>query len=335
MPHFFPPLRFLILFLCAAMLSISPSFSAEPTWTQLHGVKHTVLAADASKGRIAIFDDTGKMTWEYKIANLHDLQMLENGNILFQTDWAQLVEVAPEGMSGGKIVWSYDAAKMNGNAGKSVQVHTFQRLSDGVTMIAESGPARIIEVDSSGKIVHEIKLKVDHPDPHRDTRLARKLASGNYLVCHEGDGRVREYDPAGKIVWEFAIPGEGGKFDHKGSGTAVFGALRLPNGNTLVATGNGHSVLEVNKSGEIVWNVTSKDLPGIELAWVTTLEVLPNGNRVIGNCHAGPDNPQIIEVTPDKKLVWAFRDFNLLGDALSNSQLIEANGTKWKPVNRR
>jgi hypothetical protein len=51
--------------------------------------------------------------------------------------------------------------------------------------------------------------------------------------------------------------------------------------------------LEVNRKGEIVWKIDQKELPGITLAWVTTLQILPNGNVVIGNCHAGPENPQI------------------------------------------
>ncbi len=29
---------------------------------------------------------------------------------------------------------------------------------------------------------------------------------------------------------------------------------------------------------------------------MTTLELLPNGNLIIGNTHAGPENPQLIEV---------------------------------------
>jgi len=303
----------------ACSLLLLHGLSAQPAPPATAAINHRVLAADGSKGRIAIFDVAGHMVWEHKIKNLHDLQMLDNDNILFQTDWTELIELNPDGTT----AWSYDAAKMNGNEGKPVQVHAFQRLPLGVTMIAESGPGRIIEVDRTGKIVHEIKLKVDHPDPHRDTRMARKIANGNYLVCHEGDGHVREYDPDGKVVWDYAIPGEGGTFEHKGSGTAVFGAVRLPNDNTLIATGNGHSVIEVEKSGKIVWSLTSKDLPNVELAWVTTLEVLPNGNRVIGNCHAGEKNPQIIEVTPEKKLVWSFHDFDHLGDALSNSQLLD------------
>ncbi|MBL6910184.1 MAG: hypothetical protein ISR34_07170 [Pirellulales bacterium] len=34
------------------------------------------------------------------------------------------------------------------------------------------------------------------------------------------------------------------------------------------------------------------------------------------NCHAGPKNPQIIEVTPDKEVIWTYRDFDLFGNAL-------------------
>ena len=85
--------------------------------------------------------------------------------------------------------------------------------------------------------------------------------------------------------------------------------MRLPNGNTLVGTGNGHSVLEVTPGKEVGGRFYQDDLPGIKLAWVTTLQVLPNGNVIVGNCHAGKDNPQLVEVTRDKKVVWTWKDF--------------------------
>ena len=31
---------------------------------------------------------------------------------------------------------------------------------------------------------------------------------------------------------------------------------------------------------------------------------------------AGPENPQIIEVTPRKKVVWTFQDFEIFGNSL-------------------
>lgn len=285
---------------------------------------HRFITADSSKGRIAIIAADGQTEWEYKIGPLHDLHVLDDGHVLFQTDWTRLVEVDPKT---SKIVWEYDSGKQNGNEGKHVEVHAFQRLADGVTMIAESGVSRIIEVDRNGKLLRQIRLKVSKPDAHRDTRLVRKLANGNYLVCHEGDGLVREYDAKGETIWEYQVP----LFDKQpkgGHGVEAFGnqcfaALRQKNGNTLISTGNGHSVLEVTPEKDIVWSLHQNDLPNIQLAWVTTLQVLKNGNIVLDNCHAGPKNPQIIEVNRDKQVVWTFHDFDRFGDATTNTQILD------------
>ncbi|HEX8913466.1 MAG TPA: PQQ-binding-like beta-propeller repeat protein [Humisphaera sp.] len=289
-----------------------------------------VLAMDYSRGRVAMVEAaTGKVLWQRKCAGSHDLHLLPNGNVLVGDGWTKVTEVKP-GMDGkeDEVVWQYDAAKQNRTDGKRVEVHAFQRLADGNTMIAESGPARIIEVDKDGKLVKEVKLKTNHPSTHSDTRLARKLDTGNYLVCQEADGTLREYDAAGKVVWEYEVP----LFDKKPAGghgpeawgNHLFGALRLPNGNTLIATGNGHSVIEVTPEKKVVWHLAQKDLEGVTLAWVTTLQVLPNGNIVIGNCHATDKNPQVIEVTREKKLVWQYKDFKTFGDATSNSMVVDA-----------
>jgi hypothetical protein len=277
------------------------------------GASRRLLVADSDAHRLAIVGADGKLEWETKVGAIHDAHLLANGNLLFQQGWTNVLEITPD----KQTVWEYDAAKAN--PGKRVEVHAFQRLDNGLTMIAESGSARIVELDKAGAIQHEIKLKVEQPNAHSDTRLARKLASGNYLVAHEHDGVVREYDSSGKIVWEFAVPlfGKSRKPGHgpDAFGNSVFSASRLPNGNTLIGAGNGHSVLEVTPAKEIVWKIKQNDLPGITLAWVTRVERLANGNTLIGNCHAGPDNPQIIEVTPDKKVVWTWKDFTNFGNS--------------------
>jgi hypothetical protein len=156
-----------------------------------------------------------------------------------------------------------------------------------------------------------------------------KLKNGRYLAAHEHDGMLREYDAQGKVVWEYAVP----LFDRKPAGghgpeafgNAVFGVQRLENGNTLIGTGNGHSVIEVTPKGEIVWKIAQHDLAGIELAWVCGVERLANGNTRFVNCHAGPNNPQLIEVDKNKKLVWAMKDFDNFGNSTPVAQVIEKN----------
>ena len=110
---------------------------------------------------------------------------------------------------------------------------------------------------------------------------------------------------------------------HDGHGDSVFGAVRLPNGNTLIAGGNNNRVLEVNKDGKVVWSIDQKELDGITLAWVTTLHALPNGNLIVGNCHAGEGNPQLFEVTREKKVVWQFKDFKTFGNSPAAAHVLD------------
>ncbi|MDX2041015.1 MAG: hypothetical protein SF097_07195 [Acidobacteriota bacterium] len=287
---------------------------------------YKVLGAD--KKRVAIVNSKGEIEWEVPnpdAREIHDIQALPNGNVLFQTGYTTVVEVSRD----KQVVWKHESTPKAGYGGK-VEIHSYQRLKNGLTLIAESGNSRLIEVDKSGKIIKEIPLTVVKPNAHRDTRMVRKLDNGNYLVCQEGEGKVREYDGKGKIVWEYALdlngrprsPGLG----VEGHGVEVFGAIRLKNGNTMIAGGNNNRVFEVTRDGKIVWSVDQKELPGITFAWMTTLQQLPNGNLIIGNTHAGPENPQLIEVTRDKKVVWEFRDFNNFGNNLVAAQVLGIKG---------
>ena len=305
----------LIFLLSASLCAVSPN--------SIQAEGHRVITQ--GKGKLAIVEKDGEISWEMPWGGIHDIHVLENGHILVQQDMKRVVEIDPETKS---IVWKYDSSESESNRGKRVEVHAFQPLENGNLMIAESGPGRLIEVDRDGGIVKELKLKLDKPNAHSDTRLVRKLASGHYLVCHENDRTCREYDGEGEVVWEYQVPlfGKEEKGGHglDAFGNRLFGAIRLPNGNTLISTGNGHSVIEVTPEKEIVWKIEQDDLPGIRLAWVTTLELLPNGNYMIGNCHAGPGNPLLIEVEPKtKKVVWSFDRFDTFGNSVPNSQILD------------
>lgn len=309
-----PPALLGLSLVLMGLVMVSPprAHAAHPVALQGNG-KLVKLAAD------------GSTEWEMPWQGIHDIHVLPSGNLMVQQGPSTVVEIDHQTQ---QIVWSYDAARGGGNAGKKVEVHGFQPLDNGQVMIAETGSQRIIEVDRGGQITKQIPLVVDNPHPHTDTRLARKLPNGNYLVAHEGDGAVREYDgESGKVVWQYEVPLFGkpaaGGHGLDAWGNKVFAALRLPSGNTLLSTGNGHSVLEVTPDQQIVWQLQQDDLAPIRLGWVTTLEVLPNGNYVIGNCHAGPGQPLLIEIEPQtKQVVWTLDRFDDFGNAVSNSQIL-------------
>lgn len=308
------------LFLTIAVVT-PPATAADPA--QLR----SFIAADSSRQRIAIISEDGSIRWEHRIGPLHDLHVLPSGNILLQLSWTHVAELNPET---GKTVWEYDASHSPDNQGLRVEIHAFQRLEGGSTLIAESGSARLLTLapDLSRQAI--VPLKVARPDAHHDTRLVRSLKNGNFLVCHEAEGIVREYRPDGSTAWEYAVPlfGRERRPGHgvDAFGNQVFSALRMENGNTLIGTGNGHSVIEVTPAGQVVWSLHQNELPGIRLAWVTSLQLLPSGNILINNCHAGPKNPQLIEVTREKRVAWSFLDFERFGDALTNSQVLSVNG---------
>lgn len=280
-------------------------FSAPATAQQI-GTPRALFAADYQKKVAAWIGSDQKIRQQQNIQDIHDAQELPNGHWLLQTSFANVIEIDPQ----GKEVWKYEAGKTS--SGGPIEIHAFRRLPNGLTMIAESGAARILEVDRNGKIAHSIALAIKNPDSHRDTRLVRPTPEGNYVVAHEALGLVREYDRNGKVVWEFDV------------GSKLYSAVRLNNGNTLIGTGDGHRVVEVSPDKKVVWEVTERELPGVRLAWITMVDRLPNGNTWIVNCHAGPDNPQIVEVSPEKKIVWSFKDFERFGNALPVAIPMEA-----------
>ena len=306
---YFFPMKLLLRFLF--VVSLVFSFQA------LNAERLVLVSASYGKNILAITNGKGKVLWSHKTAGPqrghaghHDVHLLPNGNILYHDSWTKLTEVT----LGKKVVWTYDSGEMNGNAGKRVDVHAFARLKNGNTSIVESGVGRIIEVNRNGEIVHQFPMK---KDGRENTRWARFTAEGNYLVTSENPGVVTEYNRNGEVVWDYLVK------------TRCYGAIRLKNGNTLIATGSGKSVIEVTADKKVVWEI--KDIvpdTKIELGWMTALQELKNGNFIIGNCHAGENNPQIFEINRKKKVNWEFDEWDLVGNGLAVWQVLDGQRAK-------
>ena len=261
----------------------------------------------------------GRVAWSYSVPNkdeLDDIHMLSNGNILYARKGG-----ATEITQGKQIVWNYDAPP-------GTEIHSAQPIGENKVLFMQNGiPAKLILMNKvSGKIEMEHVLATARPeDPksvHGQFRHVRMTRAGTFLVPHLNMGKVVEYDKEWKEIWSCPAP-------------SAWAAVRLKNGNTLIS-GNQHGyVREVNRAGEIVWEINKNDLPGFPLYVVQEVNRLANGNTVICNWSGfvkkeeWPNVVQIIEVTPQKKVVWALREWKDpdLGPA-SCIQLLDERGSE-------
>ena len=250
------------------------------------GPKYNFVCADYSKGEVCIVSSKGEVKRVIKTRNPNDVWSLPNGEVMFA--WRMGVSIYRKS---GERVFEWKSSE------KRDEIHTCQPLSDGNILIAQNGPSRLIEVNRQGKIVKEIPVKTRNNDLHMRFRMCRKLDNGHYLCMVSCDNEIREIDSKGETVRIIKnLPGIPMSKSHA--------VMRLPNGNTLFSTGAGAMAVEVDKDDKVVWKLECKDLPEIKMGFMTGMNRLPNGNTVIcfyqGSHH-------VIEVTPEKKLVWKWR----------------------------
>jgi len=265
----------------------------------------------------------GKIVWTWSIpikdrngqlSEFSDIHQLSNGNVLYACKTG-----AAEVTQDRKVVWSYDCPP-------GTECHSAQPIGlDRVFLCQNGTPAKVMLVSKkTGKIEMEHVVQTARPDDpksvHGQFRNIRITNAGTYLLEHLNIGKVIEYDKNWNVIWSVDAP-------------SAWLAIRLKNGNTLIS-GNQHGyVREVNPKGEIVWEINKDDLPGFPLYTVQGLNRLANGNTVISNWCGSIQKEdwdkvvQVLEVTPDKKVVWALHQWKEpdLGPS-SNIQLLDERG---------
>ena len=264
----------------------------------------------------------GRVAWSYSIpindANgtlqeLGDATRLSNGNIVFCRK-VGASEITPD----KKIVWNIDAPK-------GTEIHSVQPIGLDRVLVTQNGnPAKLMLINIvTGQTEKELTLPVAHPEksPHLQFRRVHQTKASTYLAAHLADNKVVEYDADGKAIWTYATRGP-------------WSATRLDNGNTLISSYHS-TVLEVNPQGQVVWEFSDKDIPEYKCFIFQEASRLANGDTVICNwCPADlkdtkqwPGTVQVLEVTPEKKVVWALSEWNHpdLGPA-SSIQLLDEPG---------
>ena len=264
--------------------------------------EHDFFYAGESKEERMYIVRGGKIVWSYThpaSGEISDAVLLSNGNVLFAHQHG-VTEITAD----KKVVWNYDAPT-------NTETHTAQPIGkDRVWFIQNGNPAKFMLVNKvTGQTEKEFVLPVANPTKtHGHFRHARLTDAGTLLVAHMDMGKVCEYDTDGKQLWSLDVPG-------------IWSATPLKNGNILVAS-NKKFVRELNRKGETVWEWTPADAPDYKFSNLQIAVRLPNGNTIINdwfNQWSGKIDPanvpvQAIEVTADKKIVWALRAWTAPAD---------------------
>jgi outer membrane protein assembly factor BamB len=256
--------------------------------------QHDFFYAGEAKTEDMYIVRKGKIAWEFHDpagkGEISDAVLLSNGNVLFAHQFGvKLID------RDKKTLWNYDAPP-------GTEIHTAQPIGKNLVLYVQNGdPAKVVVVNTvTGKTEREFVVPVRNPKSvHGHFRHARLTAAGTLLVAHMDLNKVVEYDSTGKDLWSYQVDG------------GLWSAERLKNGNTLIS--GGKLVREVSPAGATVWEFTSADVPDYLFNSIQIAKRLPNGNTLVNtwfNQWNGAADPatapvQALEVTPDKKVVWA------------------------------
>ena len=283
--------------------------------------QHPMLYAGEGYNTIYLVNN-GKVIWTYssgKGGEIDDIWLLSNGHVLYSR-MGFIEEVTPQ----KKVVFHLDAPP-------GTEIHTCQPIGLDKVLFVENGlpPKAILMNKSTGAIELSHALpapSLDDPKTvHPQFRRFRMTAAGTYIGSHLNMGKVVEYDKDFNPIWTYEIPG-------------AWSAVRLKNGNTLINSEKSRVVREVNPKGETVWEFDlKKNLPAtMTFGNNQTAERLANGNTIICASTGGAKGEdrikhvQVIEVSPDKKIVWALQDWKNLGPA-TTVQILDQPGIPENP----
>ncbi len=282
--------------------------------------QHPMLYAGEGHNTLFLVNE-GKVVWSYSAGpggEIDDVWLLSNGHVLF-TRQRSIEEVTPQ----KKVVWRYEAPA-------ETEIHTAQPIGlDKVLFIKNGLPPRLIVMNKTTgaiELMHDLPAQSlsDQKTVHPQFRRVRQTAAGTYLLSYLKLGQVVEMDANFNEIWRYEM-------------STPWAAIRLRNGNTLIVDEHDRIVREVSPDKKVEWEFTAADLPpDIKFRNIQTAERLDNGNTVIFSSTGGakreekPGLIQCVEVTPDKKVVWALQDWKDLGPA-TTAQFLDQPGLPEKP----
>ncbi|MFA6530235.1 MAG: aryl-sulfate sulfotransferase [Candidatus Micrarchaeia archaeon] len=258
---------------------------------------------DTANPRIVEVNMQGEVVWEYILPAEFsgytnpgfDAELLPNGNVQFVVARKGIFEVDKS----GNILWEYRTGKIS---------HDADRLPNGNILFGfgaedKSTDAQVTEITPSGKVVwtwyakdhyNTLSYNKIYDQGWTHTNAVLRMDNGDTLISPRNFNLLVEVDASGNVVKEIG----------KGLMYYQHDPVFLADGNLLFANHvEPNEILEINpNTNEVLWNYT---INSTYLQPARDANRLPNGNTLITGTGA------ILEVTPDKEVVWSLKLSNI------------------------
>lgn len=288
----------------ALVLKNRDGVRSAPTYVNTQNVHPDLLVAGGAAGALRVRN--GKVIQRYETPGIcMDAWQLRNGSVIATGDSGVRKYDAH-----GKLVFEYMAPN------EKSEIYAGMPLPDGGTLVSESAPARLIELDRNGaprKVIPVKDIAIDHP--HKQMRGARKNARGEYFIVSTYEKRLIVLNPDGsrkKIIDLGSLPAPL-------TPKLLHSVVPLDNGHLLVGTSYDGSFVMLDDNDRVIWSLSPQDLPELGIKYASGMHRLPNGNLI---CTAYNSPYPIFEVTPNKEIVWKLKADSAFGEPL-NAQAVD------------
>lgn len=312
-----------------------------PRYASRLGTGHTLIS-DTANHRLVEVDSQGQIIWshgEQGRAGCSGIALFkphaatrtaEGTTLIVDTGNHRVIEVNSE----GEILWQYGNAtnRLGGNQGNGpnqlLEPAWAMRLAEGHTLIADTGNARVIELDHEKNVVWQYKAQATRGGTAiKDPQAATRLPNGNTFIL--GRMGAIEVDVEANITWEHHLlvreggtaPLISGPFIPAPTQFAVqevsqvvpaakapepegIGSELPPNlpDTFLLADRQGGRVLEIDRKMQILWQFSGLVLgKGSRLVAPNYVVRLPNEGTLI----ADTGNHRVFELR-EQSIIWQY-----------------------------
>lgn len=275
-------------------------------------IRHRFLAVDESRKFLHFVDEYDR-TQDWSVAgNFRDIQLIGDSRVALSDGLGvTIVDLKTKRM----------VSEIHPPQARGTQSFRWQ-LGDRFLIVAGG----VLTTDAAGQVLNKTPLSLGE-------RICRTTAEGGWVF---GSGaQVKDISKDGKVLAQHTVPGL--------VRPSIYHVAKRADGGYYATSGYGRCAVSLDAGGKVLQRF---EYP--QAFFFGGLQVLANDNLVVANWagHGGGDvrdekkGPQVIEFTPDGKVVWIFRDPEKLGsihhvivlDGLDIALSHEEVGGKMIPV---